>query len=248
MTSGNSATLAALAELNKHDAALARVLAERKKFQQALKDKGAQLKQIETSCLTQGKVIADKRARYQKEEKLLKEEQEKLTLRRKAMGAVGNYKVQQAAQREVEHAGRQLSAKEELLIQVLADLDTLEGQLNKDKETLTKLQLEYLDIEKESQDASVGLDEREKRHQEDRAKIAATVDASALSVYNKIKERFPLDAVMPVKNLTCSGCFMQLGPQVVVQISRGEGIQRCRGCGRILCLSEEEQSKEVVAK
>ncbi|RMG41910.1 MAG: hypothetical protein D6719_07635 [Candidatus Dadabacteria bacterium] len=90
------------------------------------------------------------------------------------------------------------------------------------------------------------LEERQATHLKEREKIVEKIDKKQLEQYERVRERFPADAVVPLAaGDNCSGCFMHLGPQALVQIARGEEIVRCRGCGRILYIDENsEESRE----
>ena len=73
---------------------------------------------------------------------------------------------------------------------------------------------------------------------EERKQVAAPLPQDALRVYNRTVQKFPMDPVVVVKDSTCSGCFMSIGPQILVQIARREKLVECPGCHRILVLSE----------
>ena len=156
--------------------------------------------------------------------------------------------MQQAAEREIEHVSRQLSAKEELLLQVITDIEAQEAAINGLNEKLAQLRADFEKVDQEGREITTNLAQREREHTEERAKITPTIDAASLSMYNRVKDKYPTDPLVPLKGLTCSGCFMQLGPQIVVQISRGEGLQRCRGCSRIVYIDEEAQKAAEVSK
>jgi predicted nucleic acid-binding Zn-ribbon protein len=69
-----------------------------------------------------------------------------------------------------------------------------------------------------------------------RGLTTALGDPQVLSVYNRVAAKFPGDPVVVLVNReSCAGCFMKVGPQVQVQISRGDFV-KCPGCGRILRL------------
>jgi predicted nucleic acid-binding Zn-ribbon protein len=71
-------------------------------------------------------------------------------------------------------------------------------------------------------------------------KAQAVGNPQHLTLYNRVIARFPSDPIVDVVNReSCAGCFMKVGPQVAVQISRGD-VVKCPGCGRILKLPEQQ--------
>ena len=60
------------------------------------------------------------------------------------------------------------------------------------------------------------------------------------SLFERLSDRYELP-VVPMVLRTCSGCLMSL-PEVLVQdLRRGESLQRCPNCGRILYIDETVQ-------
>ncbi|MCP4229995.1 MAG: hypothetical protein GY771_07585, partial [bacterium] len=57
--------------------------------------------------------------------------------------------------------------------------------------------------------------------------------------YERIHNRYNGEAVVPLINGTCKGCFVNVPPQVIERLYRGGAIIRCDSCGRFLYTSEE---------
>jgi predicted nucleic acid-binding Zn-ribbon protein len=96
-------------------------------------------------------------------------------------------------------------------------------------------------FEKAAAEAAVVVNEELKSLQADRAKQAQVIgNVQVLTNYGRVVAKFPSDPIVDVVNRdSCAGCFMKLGPQVPVQISRGD-VVKCPGCGRILKLPREQ--------
>jgi uncharacterized protein len=231
--------------ISKEDATLARLLAERKKLDADLKAKGEELKKKDIDLKAKEKVVAEKKFHYQRDEKILKEERERLVQRRKALSTLGNYKTQQAAIREIEHSSRELNAKEEAILTSLGEIEALDSDLEALADAVAKLRAEKEAMDKEVKETLINIEERQKRHQEERTRVAALIDPASLSLYNRVKDRSPMDPAVVVKNGICSGCYMQVPPQAVVQVSKGDALIKCRGCGRILYLDEQLSGGEA---
>ena len=74
----------------------------------------------------------------------------------------------------------------------------------------------------------------------ERQALTVQIDAASLKLYERVHEKYMMDPVIPLKGNTCTGCFMQVGPQVHVTLSKGDALVRCPGCGRIVYLAPGE--------
>lgn len=233
-----------LVEISKVDSSLARIEAEKKKLEtefssrlDSIKKKGTEQGQI-TKQLTERKTV------YSREEKTIKEERDKIVQRRRALATMNNYKVQQAAERELDHAGRQLSAREETLIAILQEIENLEKALNSSQSESEQLASEKEAFESDARATLQNLDSRSKELKKQREDLASRINPSILQQYGKVRDRFPLDPLVSVTaGKNCAGCSMQLGPQVQVQLHKGEALIKCPGCARILFLSEASKEE-----
>ena len=60
------------------------------------------------------------------------------------------------------------------------------------------------------------------------------LDKSLLDRYLKLKAGRKEQAVVPVRNGICTGCRLQLPPQLVAEVKRGDALLSCSYCQRIL--------------
>ncbi|MCO6431670.1 MAG: hypothetical protein J5J00_12490 [Deltaproteobacteria bacterium] len=229
-----------LIKLSKVDSSLAGIFAEKKRMEKTLAELASEFKKADQERQGKKKTYEEKKNRYQKEEKRLRDEQEKLVSRRKALTTLNNYKLQQAAEKEIEHASRQLGNQEEVLLGTLEEVDSLSSEVDKLDKEVQSFKERYSLLVGEQKETLVNLEQREQELQEQRLALVSGIDARSLGLYDKVRERFPMDAVAALKDSSCSGCYMQVGPQVVVQISRGDSLVRCPGCGRIVYLETEQ--------
>lgn len=236
--------LSSLVEVAKVDASLARMDAEKKKLEtefsrrlETLKKKGHE--QSQTT-----KALDERRGVYNREEKTIKEEREKIVQRRRALATMNNYKVQQAAERELDHAGRQLTAREDTLIVILQEVENLEKSLKSIQDEIAQLTSEKEAFEADARTTLQNLDTRTKEQKQAREGLTVGINPSFLQQYDRVKDKFPADPLAKaLDGKTCSCCSMQLGPQVMVQLHRGEALIKCPGCGRILYLSEASKEE-----
>ena len=234
-----------LLKISKIDASLASIKAERKKLEDGIASTLAAIKKDDIERQSKTKIHDDKKARYQKEEKRIRDERDKLIARRKALTSLGNYKLQQAAEKEIDHASRQIGTQEEGLYTVLEELEKLSGEIKVLEDNISALRASYDRTCTEAKETVANLEDRSQRYLQERAELVKDIDSRSLTTYERIRDKFVMDPVVEVKGgNSCAGCFMQLGPQVVVQISRGDSVVRCPGCGRILYIAEKEDKAD----
>jgi predicted nucleic acid-binding Zn-ribbon protein len=124
---------------------------------------------------------------------------------------------------------------------MLDEVDALESEVAKLTSTYEENKQALAEREKEVREHYKSLEEREAEKIHERQQFLEVINPQHLAAYDRLRERHPMDAIVPVTDTRqCSGCFMQLGPQVVVEIARAKKLIRCPGCGRILYLDKAE--------
>ena len=234
------ATLPIIIQLGKLDVQIAIFSAQKKKLETELANRKQVISGHVTKRAAREKVLADKKALCTKEEKGVKAERDRINERRAALNTLNNYKLQQAAEREIDFVAKQIGQREDLLLGLMREIETLEKEVSDINGVVQGLEGEYAALEKESGETITHLEDQLSSLNKERAEQAAHLTGqSILLVYNRIRDRFPSNPVVEVANKdSCSGCFMKLGPQVIVQVSR-QDVVKCPGCGRILRLSAE---------
>jgi predicted nucleic acid-binding Zn-ribbon protein len=238
MTEQAQKLLPNLVLLSNTDSSLASIAAEKKKLDAELKARRTALDQKLLDAQSKRSALDDRKRRHAKDEKVLNEERAKLVDRRKALATFNQPKIQQAADREIGAAADALNAQEEGLIGMLAELEASETETKTAEAAAAKLQSEFDAYTKELQATLINLEDRQRDHEARRAEIVKAVPPGPLSIYTKVRERHAQKVVAAVSKNSCTGCFMSLVPQVLVQVARAENIVKCPGCGRILCLEE----------
>ena len=85
------------------------------------------------------------------------------------------------------------------------------------------------------------LTELEQKHKE----IAVGVEKNLLTRYTKLKASRKEQALAPVRNGICFGCKLQLPPQLVAQVRRGDTLLNCNYCHRMLYWEGEPVSEST---
>ena len=234
------AILPIIIQLSKLDVQIATLSAQKKKLETDLASRKQVIAGHETKKAAREKVLTEKKTLCSKEEKSVKAERDRINERRTALNTLNNYKLQQAAEREIDFVAKQIGQREDLLLGLMREIEALEKDVGDMSGVIQGLQDEYSALEKESLETIKSLDEQLGGLNKERAEHATGLAGqTVLLAYNRIRDRFPSNPVVEVLNKdSCSGCFMKLGPQVVVQVSR-QDVVKCPGCGRILRLAAE---------
>ncbi len=233
-------TLLNLKELSALDAKIAGIKSQRKQLQNQIIEKQKLVDNAKHLAAQKINAHRSKRKDSEEKESFLKAERNKLADRRKALQSLQNHKLIQAAEREIDATGRQLNAQEEVLLEEFEQIDILAKSESEASAALELAQKDLAALQAEAQETFATLDEREAAASDDRAAAAANISPGSMAIYKRVSEKYVSDAIVAFKNNSCSGCFLNLGPQVTLEISRGTGLIKCRGCGRILFLAKAE--------
>lgn len=239
-----SPILVQLIELSQLDSTIFRVLAEKKKLETGAVKKKQEYVAFSNQVQEKQKGFKSRKSQYQKEEQFLKEERDKIAERRKGLSTHNNSKVQQAAEKELDYSARQINLKEETLLATISELEKLEAENKKYLEELAAKRSELEKFLKEGQETMPSLEERIQRHTARRQELLRLVNPAFLAQYDRARTRYPMDPVVPLDAKgSCAGCFINVGPQLVQRIVKGETAERCPGCARIVYIPDDVESE-----
>jgi predicted nucleic acid-binding Zn-ribbon protein len=195
------------------------------------------LARVEGLLATEAQALAESERYYREQKNLLTDDEVQVAGAKHKLAQAKNSKEYMAAQREIEQRREGLStreaeitklaeaveAKRKLLAERTNDVETLKGSIAKDGEIAQERVSEI-----QAQIAAV----RAERH-----KLAAEVRPDVLKRYGSIRMRRGL-AVVSVRNGTCQGCNMNIPPQLYNLLQRGQTIETCPSCHRIIYWEE----------
>lgn len=232
-----------LIKISELDAKIARISNEKIKLEAQLQEKQDVARELEVEVARKLDIASKKRKSYTEEESFLKTEQQRLVERRKTLHSIGDYKSQMAAEREINASSKQLSEREDKLLSLLEAAEKLEKEAKEVKSGYDTLKAEVDELVANSDETLKNLEERYGQASKEREGLASKVLEVDLNVYERIAERYPANSVVPlqVENKSCGGCQLALGPQIIVELMRGNSLVTCRGCGRILYMPENTE-------
>ena len=150
----------------------------------------------------------------------------------------------QALLKEIEENKKLAKETEERALQFIEQLEQLEGEAVS-LENLCKGEQELLsEAQQKSAKEIKKLTASKKNVEGERAAKAAAVQAAHMQRYNKLILKRSGLGVVAVQNSVCLGCHMTLPPQQVNEVIKGDKLNICPTCQRILYFKEPEESQE----
>ncbi len=130
------------------------------------------------------------------------------------------------------------SVQNDEVFEILERIDTLETQLAQAKEKLTAAEADaakrVAEIEERQKRAAIDLNRVDVQLEETETMIPAAVQAD----FKRLIEARGEEALAPVENESCGGCYQTLTTQVVSQIMLSQ-LTYCPNCNAILYLPED---------
>jgi len=180
--------------------------------------------------------------RRQKEGRLSLE-MEKIKRAEGRMFEVKTNKEYQAVLNEIEAIKEANSCAEEEILQVMEEIDDLKRNLlRREKElgiTLEKIEAER----KEIQEKIVYDEEAWKRQTERREIVLKQLESKLLKLYNTLTGKRQGVGMVSVKQETCQGCFVNIPPQLYIEVQKNNDLIQCPNCNRILYWDRDSKKK-----
>lgn len=230
-------------ELQRIDLSLRKIREERDRFPKEIK-KLDERQNIEREKIQKEreKIEALEKERRQKE-RHLSVEQEKIKRTEGRMFEVKTNKEYQALLSEIEAIKEATSREEEEILQILEEIDELKKDLLKrEKEvtsTVEKIEKEKRKIqEKMEQDDGLWKEQKERREV-----LSKQLKSDLFKLYDTLKEKRQGIGVVNVKKETCQGCFVNIPPQMFIEVQKNNSLIRCPNCNRILYWEGDRKTK-----
>lgn len=182
--------------------------------------------------------IASRKRR--EKETALSEAQEKIRKMKARVSDLKTNKEYQAYQKEIEASEKEIFAIEDDILQLMEEVDVVSKELQ-EKEAGVNVEIEKINSFRKKLDAEAAKHEKElDALKEERVGIVAGIDPDVYNIYmSLLRDSGDGVAVTTARNELCSGCNMNIPPQLYVEIRKNEEILQCPQCRRILYASEE---------
>jgi predicted nucleic acid-binding Zn-ribbon protein len=174
-----------------------------------------------------------KKDRREKEREI-EEEREKVERAKAKLMSIKTNKEYYAMLKEIEGTKRANTAREDELLAILARYEEAEKRLS-------EFQAELDEVSGRYRERMVDVEAKMASFDKDIASLAAKkadvdrhLDAGLARRFEMIFERRDGLAIVPARNQSCTGCHMNLSPQLFNLLQRDDRIHTCPNCNRIL--------------
>lgn len=210
------------------------------------------IKRLESMLVGEQKKCEDTRAFQRTHERALVEEEEMLGNSRAKMGQVKNPRELTALQREIDSTRRMASTRTEEILKIKAAIEDAEAKLEGMRASFEEVRAKA-DEEAERLRASQSkLAAKLTKLEKGRKSLKDQVELETMRTYERIRKRVGGLAFVAASEGRCTACKMHVPHQTFVALRKGDEIQPCESCGRLLywkgLFSEEEPKNEPKAK
>jgi predicted nucleic acid-binding Zn-ribbon protein len=149
----------------------------------------------------------------------------------------------QALLSEIDAVKEANSRMEEEILQVLDEIDELKKDLLK-REKEVGVILEKIEVERKKLQEKIAHDEKAWNEQMERREVLSKqIESKLFKLYNTLKEKRQGVGVVSAKNETCQGCFVNVPPQMFIEVQKNNILIRCPNCNRILYWEGDRNKK-----
>jgi len=135
---------------------------------------------------------------------------------------------------EIEMANKKKGAIEEQILLLMERVEKFQEEMKQGQAKAEESNRLFTE-EKKRLDAMTAQYKKEMAELEDRRRtVTGALDTALLARYDKIRATRKDVAIAPIRNGICSGCRLQLPPQLVAEVKRSDELQTCSYCHRIL--------------
>ncbi len=213
---------AVLAKVEKDKVKLASRLEQ---FETAVKENREDLERISKSC--------------RDNELEIKIVDERIIKSNETLRNVTTNKEYQVLLREVDDNKKRKDALESELIEFMEEKERCQSILDESEKEFVQIEeqvkAEQAEVEKQSSEDRVLLEEYETRQQE----IGENLEPSLMERFRRISKMNNGSAVSRASDQVCLGCFMNIPPQLYIEVQRGDKLISCPQCSRILYYEEK---------
>jgi uncharacterized protein len=135
---------------------------------------------------------------------------------------------------QIDASKAQIATDEERSLALMSEIDALKATVSElDEKTLTirelnNEKLKELQFQMDSVQGKVDEKEAQREH------LKAKVPKPVMSIYERVRKGRGGDVVVRLRRGACGECYKSQPPQKVQLVKRGDSLQTCASCGRIL--------------
>jgi uncharacterized protein len=210
------------------------------------------LSKLENMLASERKKCEDTRSFQRAQEAQLEEEEELIRSSKAKINQVKTARELSSAQREVEATRKMISTRTEEIGRLQAGVRETEQRIEAMQRALDELRGSAEGEKTRLTEMRNRLEGKIGRLRSTRGKLTDKLDQELLATYERIRKRLSGLAFVAAHRERCMACKMVIPHQIYVLLRKGDEIQACESCGRLLYWSghfpEEATSNEPAPK
>jgi uncharacterized protein len=136
--------------------------------------------------------------------------------------------------REVDDNKKRKNSLEDHVLALYEQREAAEGRVNESQSQFLQLKEQIQAEQAKIDEQTIGDKERLSELEEQQQSIGETLDPVLMNRFRRIAKMNQGQAVARVRKETCMGCFMNVPPQLCIEVQRGKQMISCPQCSRIL--------------
>lgn len=218
------------------------------KLRSKLTEATAFLDSLSSALEQQKEQLEGTRALQADKEKELRETESRLNEAKTKFHAVTNSREYAAAEREVEGFKKLVAQLQEEIGQLTTALSEAEASIQEKQSKIEALRDELVAEQRSVEAAAESTEARAANIEKKVRELASAIRPDILGRYRFIRSRRPGKAIVAAVDGACTGCFMRLPPQLYIELQRGETLEACQNCNRILYYPQTEEERQAAAE
>jgi hypothetical protein len=231
--------LETLCEMQKLDTQLIQHERKRAQAPKRLAEIEQDLQKAKDKVAKEKEIIEELDKERRRKEKELDTEKERIKKVQSKLYEIKTNKEYQAVLKETEAAQAANDKTEEEIILLLERIEELrkdyDTSLAYAKKRDKEVEAEKKELEKEMSSVESVVNKLKK----ERDALLSKVSGEAKARYKVLMEKRSGLAVVNVKNGVCLGCYMNIPPQLFIEVTKNARLITCPSCNRIFCYREE---------
>jgi len=139
-----------------------------------------------------------------------------------------------ALSREVDGAKRSVEKAEEETLSIWKQKEDMELEIETLRDKHTDLGVGAADEAEKVKQAIVDTEAQTERHAARRGTLVKEIPANVVRTYDMVRAKRRGMGISIVSNGSCQGCFVKLRPQLYNMLQRGDTIEQCPQCQRLM--------------
>ncbi len=174
----------------------------------------------------------------------LKTDEENISKAKGKLSAVKTNREYMAMQREIESTRKQNQEREEEILKLMNAVESFKSSIATHETELEALRATVAEQEGETQKRIAELEAQVAVQVQERKELTKDIKPEVMKRYETIRGRRGL-AVVPARDGYCVGCNMNIPPQLYNILQRGNSLETCPNCHRIIYWEEPAPSADA---